>query len=314
MSLISAFTLPKLCLRITALAFTCAATMPASAQGMLDEPSFFDSPLIERETLSMPQTSPSETPDSDTAQEDVPRVTSPETTEETAKETNQETRAQTPIDTFGDLDLETLFGDRGESFTPDLGNETGRIQTTMEDMPYVKLRSLDKITARTVTFEARVGSTVKFGPLYIKTQACRKAPPIAQPESASFLQIWEMVPAPETAADKQQEPVPQWVFSGWMFASSPALSAMDHPIYDVWVLDCLEKSQLPPTQTSGQTDDNAQTSNVVAETMAEAQEEAQEEALEEAQEEAKKEADNVDAAPLQPAADNPAPQTSPIFP
>ena len=48
--------------------------------------------------------------------------------------------------------------------------------------------------------------------------------------------------------------------------------------------------------------------------MAEAQEEAQEEALEEAQEEAKKEADNVDAAPLQPAADNPAPQTSPIFP
>jgi hypothetical protein len=110
----------------------------------------------------------------------------------------------------------------------------------MEDMPYVKLRSLDKITARTVTFEARVGSTVKFGPLYIKTQACRKAPPIAQPESASFLQIWEMVPAPETAADKQQEPVPQWVFSGWMFASSPAISSMDHTIYDVWVLDCLE--------------------------------------------------------------------------
>ena len=99
----------------------------------------------------------------------------------------------------------------------------------MQDYPRVKLRSLDKITARTMTFEAKVGSTVKYGPLYIKIQACRKAPPIEQPESAAFLQIWEV-----TATEKAK-----WVFSGWMFASSPALSSMDHPIYDVWVIDCL---------------------------------------------------------------------------
>ena len=102
----------------------------------------------------------------------------------------------------------------------------------MTDMPVIKLQSLDKVSARTMTFEARVGSTVKFGSLYIKTQACRKAPPIDQPESAAFLQIWEVTPK-----DNQ----PHWVFSGWMFASSPALSSMDHPIYDVWVLDCLER-------------------------------------------------------------------------
>lgn len=101
----------------------------------------------------------------------------------------------------------------------------------MQDLPVIKLQSIDKITGRTLTFEARVGSTVKYGPLYIKVQACRKAPPIERPESAAFLQIWEMTSEKDS----------KWVFSGWMFASSPALSAMDHPIYDVWVLDCLEK-------------------------------------------------------------------------
>lgn len=101
----------------------------------------------------------------------------------------------------------------------------------MEDYPVVKLQSLDKSTARTMTFEVRVGSTVKFGPLYIKVDACRKSSPLERPESASFLQIWEVT--------KDQEA--HWIFSGWMFASSPALSAMDHPIYDVWVLDCLDK-------------------------------------------------------------------------
>lgn len=102
--------------------------------------------------------------------------------------------------------------------------------SAMQDYEVVKLQSLDKVTARTMTFEAKVGSTVKFGPLYIKIQSCRKSPPIAKPESAAFLQIWEVTPK-----DKAN-----WVFSGWMFASSPALSAMDHPIYDVWVLDCMQ--------------------------------------------------------------------------
>jgi hypothetical protein len=99
------------------------------------------------------------------------------------------------------------------------------------DFPVVKLRSLDKTSARTSIFEAAVGSTVKFGDVYIKVQACRKAPEMEQPEAAAFLQVWD-VNAEEKA---------EWIFSGWMFASSPGLSAMDHPIYDVWVLDCLEQ-------------------------------------------------------------------------
>lgn len=105
------------------------------------------------------------------------------------------------------------------------------LATPSIDYPIVKLRSLDKTSARASTFEAAVGSTVKFGDIFIKVQACRKAPEMETPESAAFLQIWEVSPA-----DKAE-----WIFSGWMFASSPGLSAMDHPIYDVWVLDCLEK-------------------------------------------------------------------------
>ena len=107
-------------------------------------------------------------------------------------------------------------------------------RAAMEDYPSVKLQGLDKSVGRTVTFEATVGSTIQYGPLFIKIHACRKAPPIEKPESAAFLQIWEVPPGAEKS---------EWVFSGWMFASSPALSAMDHPVYDVWVLDCLGKEE-----------------------------------------------------------------------
>ena len=113
----------------------------------------------------------------------------------------------------------------------------------MQDFPIVKLQSLDKVTARTTTFEAKVGTTIQFGPLYIRIQACRKADPIEQPESVSFLQIWEV--PPETGKS-------EWVFSGWMYASSPALSAMDHPVYDVWVLDCLDQDK--PNQAAAESE------------------------------------------------------------
>ncbi len=108
-------------------------------------------------------------------------------------------------------------------------NSAPVIAREMTTFPRVKLQTLDKATARTQTFEARVGSTLKFGPLYIKVQSCQKSSPIDQPESAGFVQIWEVTP----------EEKAEWVFSGWMFASSPALSPMDHPIYDVWLIDCL---------------------------------------------------------------------------
>lgn len=98
----------------------------------------------------------------------------------------------------------------------------------MVSRPAAKLQGLDKITARTSTFTIAVGETKALGSLHITLRACKENPPIEPPETAAFLEVIENKPG------EQAEPV----FSGWMFASSPALSAMEHPIYDVWVLSC----------------------------------------------------------------------------
>ena len=98
----------------------------------------------------------------------------------------------------------------------------------MQSMPVAVLQGLDKVTARVVTLDVPVGDTVTFGSLRITARTCRKASPIEPPESAAFLEIQEA--HPDEAAEA--------LFSGWMFASSPALSALEHPVYDVWVIDC----------------------------------------------------------------------------
>jgi hypothetical protein len=99
----------------------------------------------------------------------------------------------------------------------------------------VLLQGLDKVTARTVTLEAAVGQTVTFGTLEIVIRACDRTPPTEPPESAVFLDIYETRPG-QPRID---------LFHGWMFASSPALNALEHPVYDVWALECL--SDLPAT-------------------------------------------------------------------
>jgi hypothetical protein len=92
------------------------------------------------------------------------------------------------------------------------------------------LRGLDKITARISMIEVPVDQEVAFGTLRIVLRACLETPPTEPPESAAFLQI--RVVDPDSASED--------AFSGWMFASSPSLSALEHPVYDVWVIDCAE--------------------------------------------------------------------------
>jgi len=93
----------------------------------------------------------------------------------------------------------------------------------------VELQGLDKVTGRTVTFQASIGETVNFGALVITVRACDRTPPTEPPESTVFLDIYEVRDG-ETQTD---------LFHGWMFASSPALNALEHPVYDVWVLECM---------------------------------------------------------------------------
>jgi hypothetical protein len=90
------------------------------------------------------------------------------------------------------------------------------------------LQGLDKVTARVSTLEAPLNKPIHFGTLEITVERCTKAPPEETPESAAFLVIRDLKP---------NEP-PVELFRGWMMASSPALSALEHPVYDVWVKDC----------------------------------------------------------------------------
>jgi hypothetical protein len=92
----------------------------------------------------------------------------------------------------------------------------------------VVLQGLDKVTARTDTFEVPVGSAHRFGTLEITVHHCWKAPPEEPPENKAFLEIVDIRPDRE----------PKTVFTGWMFSSSPALNALEHPVYDVQVKTC----------------------------------------------------------------------------
>jgi hypothetical protein len=117
----------------------------------------------------------------------------------------------------------------------------------MTPEPVALLEGLDKITARVSKFEAPVGAPVQFGTLAIRVRDCEKSPPEDTPESAAFVEIDETRPGE----------IRNRVFSGWMFASSPALSALEHPVYDVTLLDCRAASGSPRTASGKATGKDA---------------------------------------------------------
>ena len=92
------------------------------------------------------------------------------------------------------------------------------------------LQGLDKVTARIELLEAELGETIRFGSLEVRARACFDTPPTEPPESAAFLEIDDLGTG-ETAES---------AFVGWMFASTPGVSALEHPVYDIWVVDCRE--------------------------------------------------------------------------
>lgn len=89
-------------------------------------------------------------------------------------------------------------------------------------------KTLDKITARTTTYQIVVGESATFGSLEITVRYCRSRPPEEPPETFAFLEI----------TDDQRTGDVVKVFSGWMIASSPGWNALEHPVYDVWVISC----------------------------------------------------------------------------
>lgn len=88
--------------------------------------------------------------------------------------------------------------------------------------------ALDKVTARISQIEIPLNTTVKFGSLNVTPRVCYSRPATERPKTTSFVEIQEI----------QLDGKEQRIFSGWMFAESPALNAVEHPVFDVWLSDC----------------------------------------------------------------------------
>lgn len=103
--------------------------------------------------------------------------------------------------------------------------------------------ALDKVTARISKLEVRLDETVKFGSLRLTPRACFSRSATEQPRTTTFVEIEETLLSGE---DKR-------LFTGWMFAESPGLNAVEHPVFDVWLTDCREPVRAAPqTAAAGQ--------------------------------------------------------------
>jgi hypothetical protein len=102
--------------------------------------------------------------------------------------------------------------------------------------PIAAFSGLDKITGRITNFDVYINETVQFGALQLTPRVCYTRPPTETQRTSVFLEVDQVSLKGGT----------QRVFTGWMFADSPALNAIDHPVYDIWLVDCRQQSDTPP--------------------------------------------------------------------
>jgi hypothetical protein len=94
--------------------------------------------------------------------------------------------------------------------------------------PQAVFSGLDKITGRIISFDVAINETVQFGALQVTPRVCYSRPPTETPTTDSFVEVDEVTLQGEIKR----------IFDGWMFAASPGLHAVEHPVYDVWLTDC----------------------------------------------------------------------------
>jgi hypothetical protein len=117
--------------------------------------------------------------------------------------------------------------------------------------PVAQFSGLDKITGRITQFDVYINETVQFGALQITPRACYTRPPTETQRTSVFLEVDQVALTGKI----------ERIFTGWMFADSPALNAIDHAVYDIWLLDCKRSSDVPPPDATtappaeGQVDD-----------------------------------------------------------
>ena len=102
--------------------------------------------------------------------------------------------------------------------------------------PIAVFAGLDKIMGQTTNFEAKIGEEKKFGGLIVKADVCNTRPITEDPKTVAFVEVDEQL----TDGSHKR------IFSGWMFAESPGLNAVEHPLYDVWLTGCRDPNAPPP--------------------------------------------------------------------
>jgi hypothetical protein len=129
----------------------------------------------------------------------------------------------------------TLPQPGGEPPTQPLDSGPPPDDTVVTEMPAEKIANgravfsgLDKITGRIISFDAAIGETVQFGALQVTARVCYTRPPTVPANTDAFVEVDEVTLQGEIKR----------IFGGWMFAASPGLHAVEHPIYDVWLTDC----------------------------------------------------------------------------
>ena len=110
--------------------------------------------------------------------------------------------------------------------------------------PTAVFSGLDKITGRIISFEVASNETVQFGSLQITERACYTRPATEAPQTVAFAQVDEI------DAKKQYKRI----FSGWMFAASPGLNPIEHPVYDIWLTDCKGGTQVEKAPQTAETE------------------------------------------------------------
>ena len=114
------------------------------------------------------------------------------------------------------------------------------------DNPIAVFSGLDKITGKITSFSVPVGSTVRFGALYVTPRACHTRPITEEPRTMAFVEVDERQVADGRETGRKR------IFTGWMNAESPGLNAVEHPVFDVWLTGCKggKDPSAPPPQTT----------------------------------------------------------------
>jgi len=116
----------------------------------------------------------------------------------------------------------------------------GTAEAARIENPVAVFSGIDKITGRITSFDVYIGETVQFGALQVTPKVCYSRDDTEAQKITSFVEVDEI-----TLDRKIRR-----IFTGWMFADSPGLNAVEHPVYDVWLTECKAKSDVPPPDDS----------------------------------------------------------------